>query len=51
MGPKVQAAIDFLEASPRPDARVLIGDIDHMMQALDDGAGTLITRDGQSAAE
>jgi carbamate kinase len=50
MGPKIEAAIDFLDGSSRPDAQVIIGDIDHMMQALDDGAGTLITRDGQSKA-
>jgi carbamate kinase len=51
MGPKIQAAIEFLDQTERPDARVIIGDVAHMMQAVDDGAGTTITRHGQSPAE
>lgn len=48
MGPKIQAAINFLaEESPgdqRGDARVVICDIDGMRDALAGKAGTIITR-------
>jgi carbamate kinase len=39
MGPKIQAAIDFLEAGGR---RVLIGDLDEAPEILRGGAGTAI---------
>ncbi|MDY7109113.1 MAG: carbamate kinase [Planctomycetota bacterium] len=44
MGPKIQAAINFLEASQREDARVIICDIEHISPAMDGEAGTVITR-------
>ena len=47
MGPKIQAAIEFLEGSSRPDARVVICDIDSMSDALEGRAGTTITRTGE----
>jgi carbamate kinase len=45
MGPKVEAAIDFLEGSRRPDACVIICDLEHMADALAGRAGTWITKD------
>ena len=44
MGPKIRAAIDFLESSRRDDARVIICDIEHISQAMEGKAGTIITR-------
>jgi carbamate kinase len=44
MGPKIQAAVDFLDSSQRDDARVIICDIEHISQAMDGKAGTVITR-------
>ncbi|NNF44385.1 MAG: carbamate kinase [Phycisphaerales bacterium] len=44
MGPKIQAAIDFLDRSTNPGAEVIISDIDHMSAALRGVAGTRITR-------
>ena len=40
MGPKVQAAIDFLRLSRNPRAQVIITDIEHMAEALAGEAGT-----------
>jgi carbamate kinase len=45
MGPKVEAAIDFLEGSRRRDASVIICDLEHMADALAGRAGTWITKD------
>ncbi|NLG44695.1 MAG: carbamate kinase, partial [Phycisphaerae bacterium] len=45
MGPKVEAAIDFLEGSRRRDACVIICDLEHMADALAGRAGTWITKD------
>jgi carbamate kinase len=45
MGPKVEAAIDFLEGSRRRDASVVICDLEHMADALSGRAGTWITKD------
>lgn len=45
MGPKIQAAINFLQSSQRDDARVIICDIEHISQAMDGKAGTTITGD------
>ena len=39
MGPKIEAAIDFLEAGGE---RVIITDLDHVGEAIDGKAGTLI---------
>jgi carbamate kinase len=44
MGPKIDAAIEFLEDSPSPRPRVIITDIAHMHDALAGQAGTIITR-------
>jgi carbamate kinase len=44
MGPKIEAALDFLERSPRPDAAVVICDIEHMAAALAGTSGTRIAR-------
>jgi carbamate kinase len=44
MGPKIQAAINFLGSSQRDDARVIICDIEHISEAMDAKAGTVITR-------
>ncbi|MCP3902828.1 MAG: carbamate kinase [Planctomycetes bacterium] len=41
MGPKIEAAIEFLRASG-PAARVIISDVEHMAEALDGRAGTTI---------
>ncbi|MBX7245358.1 MAG: carbamate kinase [Candidatus Sumerlaeaceae bacterium] len=46
MGPKIEAALDFLAKSKRPNARVVITDLEHMTEALAEKAGTIITRDG-----
>jgi carbamate kinase len=42
MGPKVQAAIDFVAATGRP---VVITDIGHVHDAIDGDAGTAIVPD------
>lgn len=44
MGPKIQAAIDFLAMTPDPAARVLITDLDHLSDALAGRTGTQIVR-------
>jgi carbamate kinase len=43
MGPKVQGAIEFLEAVNDPDARAVIGPLDHASDALEGKTGTTIT--------
>lgn len=43
MGPKVQGAIQFLEAVNHPDARAVIGPLDHAADALAGKTGTTIT--------
>jgi carbamate kinase len=43
MGPKVQGAIDFLEASTKPDARVVIGPLHKAVEAFAGNVGTTIT--------
>jgi len=45
MGPKIRAAVEFLEASRRADARVIISDMDHMSDAIAGRAGTSIVPD------
>lgn len=45
MGPKVQAAVDFVRGSNAPDARVVVTSIDQVEAALQGKAGTVITRD------
>ena len=44
MGPKIQAAIEFLQAADTPSARVIICSIDNVTDALAGNAGTVITR-------
>lgn len=44
MGPKVQGAIDFLEASNKPHARVVIGPLHKAMEAFAGMVGTTITK-------
>jgi carbamate kinase len=44
MGPKVQGAVQFLEASQRPDAQAIIGPLHHAADALSGKTGTRITR-------
>lgn len=44
MGPKIQAAIDFLDHAPRPDAVVVIGPLDRAVDSLAGKSGTRITR-------
>lgn len=45
MGPKVQAAVDFLSATQHPDAWVVIGPLERAADALAGRTGTRITRD------
>lgn len=45
MGPKIEAAIGFLERSTRGAARFMICDLDRLPQALAGRCGTCITRD------
>jgi carbamate kinase len=45
MRPKIEACIDFLEASPHPHAQALITDPDHLEAALAGRSGTRIVRD------
>lgn len=42
MGPKIEAAVSFVEESPDADARAIICDLDHMLDALAGRAGTII---------
>jgi len=44
MGPKMQGAINFLDASHKPDARVIIGHLDRAADALTGKSGTTITK-------
>ncbi len=44
MGPKVQAAINFLSVSTKPDARAIIGPLDRAADARDGKTGTRIVR-------
>ncbi len=44
MGPKVEAAIDFVTNTSRPDATALICHCDRFIEALDGNSGTVITR-------
>ena len=45
MGPKIQAAINFLDHATTPGARVVIGAIEQLEEALAGEAGTTITAD------
>ncbi len=45
MGPKIEAAIEFLRGCKRGEARVVIGDIEHMADALAGRSGTTILPD------
>ena len=45
MGPKIEAAIDYLEAVENPDARVIICDLEHLMGAIRGQNGTWIEPD------
>jgi carbamate kinase len=45
MGPKIQAAVEFLEASPKPDARVVIASSDAAAEAIERRTGTWIVSD------
>jgi len=42
MGPKVEAAIDFVTRTSRRGARTIICDLDHLVEALDGRSGTQI---------
>ena len=42
MGPKIEAAIDFLEHVQSPDAAVIICDLEHLMDAINGRDGTWI---------
>ena len=42
MGPKVEAAIDFVE---RTGGRAVIGPLDRIVEAVAGGAGTLVERE------
>lgn len=44
MGPKVQGALNFLEAVKRPDARAIVGPLEHAADALAGKIGTCITK-------
>jgi carbamate kinase len=44
MGPKIRAAIDFLDAVTCPEPRVIIGAIEEISDAMAGRAGTTITR-------
>jgi carbamate kinase len=45
MGPKIEAAIEFLRGCQPGDARVIICDIEHMAEALAGRSGTRIDAD------
>lgn len=47
MGPKIQAAVDFVEQSANPKPRALITDCQNVASALDARAGTWIHRNDQ----
>ena len=47
MGPKVQAAINFLEQSNSPNARAVITSTTSVVDAFEHGAGTWFTRDSK----
>jgi len=49
MGPKVQAAVNFVEGSDKPDAAAVITSCEMAVDAIERGAGTWITRYGISA--
>lgn len=44
MGPKIEASIDFLSASTKPDASVVIADTDSLLDAVAGRTGTRITK-------
>ena len=44
MGPKIQGAINFLDASKKPNARVVIAHLDHAADAMAGRGGTSITK-------
>jgi carbamate kinase len=44
MGPKVEAAIEFLKATKKPSAEVLITSCERVAEALDGGTGTRVVR-------
>jgi len=44
MGPKVQGAINFLEASSKPHARAMIGHLAYAADVLAGKSGTLIVK-------
>ena len=44
MGPKVQGAIDFLNATDKPGARVIIGPLDRAAEAVAGKVGTHVTK-------
>jgi carbamate kinase len=44
MGPKVEAAVDFLSRSKKPDAKVLITSCERVAEALAGKTGTWVTR-------
>lgn len=45
MGPKVRAAISFVENSPKPDAFAAIGDLKDAADILSGGTGTMIKKE------
>ncbi len=51
MGPKIEAAIAFLEKSRRPDPRILITDPADLAAAIAGDAGTWIVREPEPPAE
>jgi len=48
MGPKIRAAIDFVEATGQ---KVLITDVDHLREAVEGRSGTAIVPDGAAVEE
>lgn len=44
MGPKIEAAIDFLDTNDDPEARVIISDLENLADALDGKDGTWLKR-------
>lgn len=44
MGPKIEAACDFLENTPHPEPRAFITDLEHVRDALEGRTGTLLMR-------
>lgn len=45
LGPKMEAALDFLARAKDPEARVIITDLENMTAALAERAGTTVVRD------